>query len=317
MSLFPLKYVLELYLVIILFDAIILVYFFCYVHMASLCHFINQLNLKKIFSFHFSHFSYFFSLCPLPGFSKACSLLCSFHLDFHFCDIWMGLAKKFIHKILWKNLDGLFGQSNNFPEPWELISFCYHLTLKNEFSASPWSSVLSFISSASISDFSRFPQRWPLPLFSPSCCFLGREVGKDQLFQIGHSNCITNNLTSLLYSDWLLSLQDSWDQLLLTSLASFSVFSTLSTVNSGFISLKAQHLSLFKTLNHLSLPFLCSLPGWLLHIFQFSTEKVTSLRSSPWLPSWCSTTLSSLQCSAPFLLVLGIRTLHYLPPMLP
>ena len=107
-----------------------------------------------------------------------------------------------------------------------------------------WASLLL---SASISDFSRFPQRWPLPLFSPFCCFLGREVGKDQLFQIGHSNCITNNLTSLLYSDWLLSLQDSWDKLLLTSLASFSVFSTLSTVNSGFISLKAQHLSLFKT----------------------------------------------------------------------
>ena len=145
MSLFPLKYVLELYLVIILFDAIILVYFFCYVHVASLCHFINQLNLKKIFSFHFSHFSYFFSLCLLPCFSKACSLLCYLHLDFHFCDIWMGLAKKFIHKILWKNLDGLFGQSSNFPEPWQLISFCYHLTPKNEFSASPWSSVLSFL----------------------------------------------------------------------------------------------------------------------------------------------------------------------------
>ena len=44
MSLFPLKYVLELYLVIILFDAIILVYFFCYVHMAFLCHFISLLT---------------------------------------------------------------------------------------------------------------------------------------------------------------------------------------------------------------------------------------------------------------------------------
>ena len=90
----------------------------------------------------------------------------------------------------------------------------------------------SLLLSASISDFSRFPQRWPLPHFSPSCCFMAGEVGKDQLFQIGHSNCIVNNLTSLLYSDWLLSLQDSRDEPLLTSLASFSMFSTLSTVNS-------------------------------------------------------------------------------------
>lgn len=47
MSLFPLKYVLELHLAIILFDAIVLVYFFCYVHMASLCHFISSVKLKK------------------------------------------------------------------------------------------------------------------------------------------------------------------------------------------------------------------------------------------------------------------------------
>ena len=92
MSLFPLKYVLALYLVIILFDAIILVYF-CYVHMASLCHFISSVKLKKkkkTFSFQVSHF---IISPPLPYISKACSLLCYFQLDFHFCDIVWGWPK--------------------------------------------------------------------------------------------------------------------------------------------------------------------------------------------------------------------------------
>ena len=318
MSLFPLKYVLELYLVIILFDAIILVYFLCYVHVASLCHFINQLNLKKIFSFHFSHFSLFLFPLSLTMFPKPVLFCATFTLTFTSVTFGWGWPKSSFIRYYEKTWTDFLGNPVISLNPDSLFPFVTISLWKMNFLLPPealfWASLLL---SASISDFSRFPQRWPLPLFPPFYCFLRREVGKDQLFQIGHSNCITNNLTSLLYSDWLLSLQDSWDKLLLTSLASFAVFSTLSTVNSGFISLKAQHLSLFKTLNHLSLPFLCSLPGWLLHIFQFLTEKVTSLRSSPWLPSWCSTTLSSLQRSAPFLLVLGIRILHYLPPMLP
>ena len=65
MSLFPLKYVLELYLVIILFDAIILVYF-CYVHMAFLCHFISSVKLKKKKPFHFRFLTLLISFPSVP-----------------------------------------------------------------------------------------------------------------------------------------------------------------------------------------------------------------------------------------------------------
>ena len=65
MSLFPLKYVLELYLVIISFDAIILVYFFCYAHMAFLCHFISSVKLKKK-PFHFRFLTFLISFPSVP-----------------------------------------------------------------------------------------------------------------------------------------------------------------------------------------------------------------------------------------------------------
>lgn len=94
MSLFPLKYVLELYLAIILFDAIVLVYFFCYVHMASLCHFISSVKLKKkkknLFISGFSLYN--FSSLTVFQQSLFSFVLLSAWLPF----LWhcMGLAKK-------------------------------------------------------------------------------------------------------------------------------------------------------------------------------------------------------------------------------
>lgn len=320
MSLFPLKYVLELYLVIILFDAIILVYFFCYVHMAFLCHFISSVKLKKkAFSFPFPHFANFFSLCPLPCFSKACSLLCYFPLDFHFCDTVWGWPKSSFTRYYEKTQMNFWGNPIVSLNPDSLfLSVTISLWKLNSLlspEAPFWASLLL---PASISDFSWFPQRWPLPHFSPSCCFLAGEVGKDQLFQIGHSNCIMDNLTSLLYSDWLLSLQDSQDQPLLTSLASFSLFFTLSTVNS-LVSFPWKP-SIFPS-SRLWIILLCLSSA--LYLDDSYVSSNSQLKKSPPqgalpdFPSWCSTTLSSLQCSAPVLLVLGVRTLRYLPPCCP
>lgn len=166
------------------------------------------------------------------------------------------------------------------------ISFITISLLKNEFSTSPWSSVRASLAlSASISDFS-VSSKMAFASFSPSCCFMAGEVGKDQLFQIGHSNCAVNQ-------------------------PHFSPLQWLAAEPTGFTGWAFVNLSglIFNVLHSVHSELFGFISFWKPSIFPSSRL---------WIILLClSSALSSLQCSAPFLLVLGVRTLRYLPHVAP
>lgn len=139
----------------------------------------HQLNLKKKNNLFISGFSlYNFSSLTVYQQSLFSFVLLSAWLPFlRHC---MGLAKKLFIRYYEKIRMNFLGNPIVSLNPDSLFPFVTISLWKMNSLLPPEALFLaSLLLSASISDFSWFPQRWPLPHFSPSCCFMAGEVGKD------------------------------------------------------------------------------------------------------------------------------------------